>query len=147
MIHLDELIYNAITSDATIMEAVGGRVVSTCFEVSPDEKDNTQLPCIIVMDNGFTNAQEDKDCDWESEEDRVQASVEIDAVSPREVRQLTLMVRQAVTSLIESMVEDDEDVPTLESLSSDGIAWDWLKPCYHSTLTYQCLIPNDYEQD
>ena len=147
MIHLDELIYNAITSDATIMEAVGGRVVSTCFEVSPDEKDNTQLPCIIVMDNGFTNAPEDKDCDWESEEDRVQASVEIDASSPREVRQLTLMVRQAVTSLIETMVEDDEDVPTLESLSSDGIAWDWLKPCYHSTLTYQCLIPNDYEQD
>lgn len=147
MIHLDELIYNAITSDVTIMEAVGGRVVSTCFEVSPDEKDNTQTPCIIVMDNGFTNAPEDKDRDWESEEDRVQASVEIDASSPREVRQLTLMVRQAVTSLILSMVEDDEDVPTLESLSSDGIAWDWLKPCYHSTLTYQCLIPNDYEQD
>ena len=51
MIALDEIIYNALRADADLMTAVGGRIVSTCFEVSPDEQDNTPLPCIIVMDD------------------------------------------------------------------------------------------------
>ena len=40
---LDQILFDALKGDAALMEAVGGRVVSTCFEVGPDEMDNTPL--------------------------------------------------------------------------------------------------------
>ena len=51
MKQVDEIIYDAIRADSALMEAIGNRVVSTCFEVSPDEKDNTPVPYIIVTDD------------------------------------------------------------------------------------------------
>ena len=68
---LDQILFDALKGDAALMEAVGDRVVSTCFEVGPDEMDNTPLPCIIVTDDGWQNQQESKDTMWESMEDRV----------------------------------------------------------------------------
>lgn len=145
MIAVDELLYNALKADADIMQAVSGRIVSTCFEVGPDEDDNTPLPCIIITDDGLQNAPEDKDYTWESDEDRVQASVEVDAESPKAVKQLMRMCRKAIADYIRELNDDGEEVPILESVQSNGIAWDWMKPCYHSTITYNCLIKNEYE--
>ena len=88
MIALDEILFNALRYDAVLMEDVGGRIVSTCFEVGPDEVDNTPLPCIIVMDDGLQNNPDTKDCEWEAYEDRVTASVEVDAESPKAVKAL-----------------------------------------------------------
>ena len=147
MTALDELIYQAITADTDLMEAVGNRVRSTCFEVSPDEQDNTPLPCIIVMDDGLQNQPDTKDSEWEGSEDRVTASVEIDATSPRQVKQLIRRVRHAVAAYIGTLADGGEEVPYLENIQSSGIDWDWMKPCYHSTVTYNCIIPNEYEQD
>jgi hypothetical protein len=28
-------------------------------------------------------------------------------------------------------------------VQTNGIAWDWMKPCYHSTITYQCDVVNE----
>ena len=58
---IDEILYDALRADESLMEAVGGRIVSTCFEVGPDGKDNTPLPCIIVTDDNFQNMPETKD--------------------------------------------------------------------------------------
>ena len=127
-LELDELFFNALMADADLVLAVGGRIESTCFEVSPDEQDNTPLPCII---------------EWESTIDRVQASIEVDAKSPKEVKALIGMVRKAVANYIESLADKDEYVPYLVSVQTNGVAWDWMKPCYHSTITYQCDIENN----
>ena len=143
MTALDEILYNALKADETLMQAVGDRIVSTCFEVGPDEQDNTQLPCIIVTDDGIQNTPDTKDCNWEASEDRVQASVEVDGRSPKEVKQLQQMCRQVIADYIRTMANNDEEIPYLESLQSNGIAWDWMKPCYHSTLTYNCIIDNE----
>lgn len=143
MIALDEILYNALRSDAVLMEDVGGRIVSTCFEVGPDEVDNTPLPCIIVMDDGLQNNPDTKDCEWEAYEDRVTASVEVDAESPKAVKALIRKVRHAIADYIQTMYNEGEVIPELESIVSNGIAWDWMKPCYHSTLTYNCII--EYE--
>ena len=145
MVAVDELLYNALKADADIMQAVGGRIVSTCFEVGPDEDDNTPLPCIIITDDGLQNTPEDKDYTWESDEDHVQASVEVDAESPKVVKQLMRMCRKAIANYIRELDDDDKEVPILESVQSNGIGWDWLKPCYHSTITYNCIIENDNE--
>lgn len=143
MIALDEILYNALRSDAELMQAVGGRIASTCFEVGPDEQDNTDLPCIIVTDDHFQNIPETKDTEWESCDDRVQASIEVDAKSPKQVKQLRSKARHAVATYIRTMAQNGGEVPYLESLSGNGTAWDWMKPCYHSTLTYNCIIDNE----
>ena len=143
MLELDEILYNAIRADADIMAAVDGRVESTCFEVSPDEQDNTPLPCIIVTDDGLTNNPGTKDTEWESDEDRVQASIEVDAESPKAVKQLLRMVRRAVANHIAQMADNDEDIPCLQSVQTSGVALDWMKPCYHETITYQCDVQNE----
>lgn len=143
MIALDEILFNALRSDAVLMEDVGGRIVSTCFEVGPDEVDNTPLPCIIVMDDGLQNNPDTKDCEWEAYEDRVTASVEVDAESSKAVKALIRKVRHAIADYIQTLYNEGEEIPKLESIVSNGIAWDWMKPCYHSTLTYNCIIENE----
>lgn len=139
MKQVDEIIYDAIRADEELTTAISGHVVSTCFEVSPTDADNTPLPYIIVTDDGFQNQVESKDDGWEGTEDRVSVGVEVAAESPQEVKRLIKMVRQAVASYIEQMYDDGEDTPELDSLSSDGLAWDWSKPCYYQRLTYQCI--------
>ena len=139
MKQVDEIIYDAIRADEELMTAISGHVVSTCFEVSPTDADNTPLPYIIVTDDGFQNQVESKDDGWEGTEDRVSVGVEVAAESPQDVKRLIRMVRQAVASYIDQMYDDGEDIPELDSLSSDGLAWDWTKPCYYQRLTYQCI--------
>ena len=134
---VDKIIYNAIQADADLMTTIGSRVVSTCYEVPPTEEDNTPLPFIIVTDDGFQNQQTTKDCVWEAAEDRVQVGVEVAAASPNEVKDIIKQVRKAVEQYVATMYQQGEDIPQLDSLSSDGLAWDWMKPCYYQRLTYQ----------
>jgi hypothetical protein len=158
MLELDEIFYAALTADTTIAEACGyvaqtqstpgkpARIYSTCVEVPPTEKDNTSLTYIIIMDEGLQNEKTTKDDVWDSEDDRVQASVQISAKSPKEVKRLTRLCRKAIADYIATM---EGDKPYLQSLTTDGTAWDWTKPCYYKTLTYQCDVTNtnDDEQD
>ena len=144
---VDEIIYDAICADTALMEAIGSRVVSTCFEVPPAEADNTPLPNIIVTDDGFQNQVGSKDCVWESGEDRVQATVDVAADSPKEVKRLIRMVRRAIENQIILMSANNERIPELESLSSGELAWDWMKPCYYQQITYQCTVPSETDID
>jgi hypothetical protein len=144
---VDEIIYDAICADTALMEAIGSRVVSTCFEVPPAEADNTPLPNIIVTDDGFQNQVGTKDCVWESGEDRVQVTVDVAADSPKEVKRLISKVRRAVENYIILMSATDGCIPELDSLSSNGIAWDWMKPCYYQQITYQCTVPSETDID
>ncbi len=147
MKQVDEIIYDAICADAALMEAIGNRVVSTCFEIPPTDEDNTPLPNIIITFDGFQNLEDTKDDLWEGSDDRVQVGVDVAASSPDEVKQLIRSVRRAVNAYIYQMKEDDEEVPHLESLTSDGIQWDWMKPCYYQRLNYQCTTQSDIEDE
>lgn len=142
MIQLDEILYNAVQADAALMEAVGGRVVSTCFEVSPDDKDNTPLPCIIINDNGRQAQPETKDSCWLLSEWKVQADIEVDAESPKDVDRIIEMCNRAVAAYVATL--DYADTPQLDSIQTAGKAWDWMKPCYHDRLIYQCIVYQKY---
>lgn len=147
------MFYHALKADQQLMAAVSGRVKSTCFEVSPEEIDNTPTPCLIVGDDGLQNDDTTKDTEWESEEDRVQASVEIDADSPKEVKRLLLMVRRAIARYMTGVVATESQqtgdaMPELIGVQTSGVAWDWMKPCYHETISYQCVVENHlYDED
>lgn len=147
MKELDEILYDALKADTEFMEAVSNRIKSTCFEVSPDEKDNTPLPCIIVTDDGWQNVPGTKDSVWESEEDTVTASVEVDAKSPKQVKQLVKKVRHAIANYIATIASSGEDIPCLDSVQSEGIDWDWKKPCYYEIVSFTCKIDNNYAEE
>ena len=156
MKQVDEIIYDAIKANTDLMAqlayqkpdgSTGYAVVSTCFEVPPDELDNTPLPNIIITDDGFQNQQTTKDCVWEAAEDRVQVGVDVAATSPDEVKALIRKVRRAVEQYVATMYGNGEDIPELESLSSDGLAWDWMKPCYFQRLTYSCTTQSDIDNE
>ena len=154
---LAEIFYDAITADEIIMEAVkyttpqgttAYAIVNTCFEVPPGELDNTPLPNIIITNDGFQNNQSTKDCVWEADEDVVVASVDIAANSPSEVDSLVAKVRKAIDTYITTMYTNGNAIPELQpgSPSSQGIEWDWMKPCYYQKITYQC-ITEKYTED
>ena len=147
MKQVDEIIYDAIKTDAALMEAVGNRVVSTCFEIPPTDEDNTPLPNIIITDDGFQNQQTTKDCLWEAAEDRMQVGVEVAATSPNEVKTLIKKVRRAIENHVVLLYRDGEEIPELDSLTSDGLAWDWTKPCYYQRLNYQCITKADTDDE
>ena len=156
MKQLDEIIYDAIKADESLIAKLayttpqGGTayaVRSTCFEVPPDELDKTPVPYVVIHDDGFQNQQTTKDCVWEALEDQVQATVEIAADSPEEVKQLIKDVRKAVESYVVTLYSSGEDIPELLSLTSDGIDWDWTKPCYYSHLVYQCITNTDTDDE
>ena len=149
MKNLDEIIYLAIKADDALMEAIGGRVESTCFEVSPDEPDNTPVPYLIVTDDGLKSSQPTKDDVWEGDgsDDQVQASVIIAGREPREVQRLTRMVRRAVRSYVCDMCDQGEEIPTLNALTASQLSWDWEKPCYYREVNYQCTVPTNFEDE
>ena len=84
---------------------------------------------------------------WEAAEDRVQVGVDVAASSPDEVKQIVRKVRKAVETYIGTLYAQGEVIPELENLSSDGIAWDWMKPCYYQRLNYQCITNADIEDE
>ena len=147
MLRLDKIFFDAITADAELMLAVGGRVKSTCFEVSPDEKDNTPLPYILIMDEGKRPAQTTKDDEWMPSQWRVGAGVEVGAKSPNEVDALVMKARKAIAGYISTLAEQGEEIPYLNEgfPQTQGVAWDWTKPCYFDVAHYQCDI--DYIDD
>ena len=147
MKQVDEIIYDALKADDAIMELVGERIVSTCFEVSPTEADNTPLPNIIVTYDGMQNQISTKDELWEADEDLVMVSVDVAATSPDEVKTLVRKCRIAIKSYIGTMDTSGYEIPELESLTSNGLDWDWLRPCYYQRLTYQCIVPSDVDED
>ena len=150
MLRLDKLIFDAIVADEDLMQAVGGRVKSTCFEVSPDEQDNTPLPYIIVIDEGKAPAQTTKDDEWMPSQWRVGAGVEIGAKSPNEVDDLMMKAMKAIAEYISTIADQGEEIPWLNEgfPQTQGVQWDWTKPCYWDIAHYQCDIDyNDDEQD
>ena len=150
MLRLDKIFFDAITADAELMQAVGGRVKSTCFEVSPEEQDNTPLPYIVIRDLGKQPAQTTKDDEWMPSQWRVGAGVEVGASSPNEVDALVMKAMKAIANHISTLASQGEEIPYLNEgfPQTQGVDWDWTKPCYWDLAQYQCDIDyNDDEQE
>lgn len=161
MLRLDKLLFDAITSDSELMEICGyvapsssdpgkpARIKSTCFEVSPEETDNTPLPYITIIDEGKAPAQTTKDDTWMPYQWRVGAGVEVGAKSPNDVDAIMMKAIKAVADYVQTL--QGVDIPYLNEgfPQTKGISWDWTKPCYWDIAHYQCDIDytTDDEQD
>lgn len=151
MQRLGKIIFDALCANNKLVQIVGGRIKSTCFEVPPMEQDNTPLPYIIITDDGLSAAQTTKDNEWMPYLFRVNVGVEIGAASSNEVWDIELKVMKAIADHMQNLAEQGIDTPYLNEVypQTEGIAWDWTKPCYFDTIHYQCDIENtnDDEQE
>jgi hypothetical protein len=160
MLRLDKILFDAITADAELMAICGyeapsedypqgkpARIKSTCFEVSPEEQDNTPLPYILILDEGKQPAQTTKDDEWMPSQWRVGAGVEVGAKSPNEVDALVMKAMKAIADYISNLADQGEEIPYLNEgfPQTQGVAWDWTKPCYFDVAHYQSDI--DYYDD
>ena len=145
MLRLDKIFFDAITADAELMQAVGGRVKSTCFEVSPDEQDNTPLPYIVIRDLGKQPSQTTKDDEWMPSQWNVGAGIEVGAASPNEVDALVMKAMKAIANHISTLASQGEEIPYLNEgfPQTQGVDWDWTKPCYWDLAQYQCYVTNE----
>ena len=136
---LTDILLAAIEANEELVALTGSRVFDTCNEVpSWVDKDNTQLPYLVVVENGSQNDQATKDSVWESDTDHCNASIIICAETPDKVRSMRRKVRKAVKDYIVSMAEQGETIPYLTASSNEGVAWDDMKPCYNDAIHYQC---------
>ena len=151
MQRLGKIIFDALCANSELVQIVGGRIKSTCFEVPPMEQDNTPLPYIIITDDGMSPSQTTKDNEWMPYLFRVNVGVEIGATSSNEVWDIELKVMKSIADHMESLAGQGIDTPYLNEgyPQTEGIAWDWTKPCYFDTIHYQCDVENtnDDEQE
>ena len=149
---LDANFLDAIESNATIMEMIGGRRWCTSAPM-PEEQfiDNVEVPYIIVNYDGFTNDNETKDDPFDSGDDKVNIRVTIAAKNQEQLADLASRVRRAVHSYLTEHA-DDYGMPTGTTPSGGRKYYDEDKPCYVMDLTWQCdatfnLNDEDDEQD
>ena len=162
MLRLDKLLFDALTADSELMAICGyvaptqsdpgkpARIKSTCFEVSPDAQDNTPTPYIIIMDEGKQPAQTTKDDEWMPSQWRLNAGVEVAAKTPNDVDAIVMKVMKAIADYMSTLACQGEDIPYLNEgfPQTQGVAWDWEKPCYFDVAHYQCDVNyNDDEQE
>ena len=149
MLRLDKIFFEAIAADADLMQAVGGRVKSTSFEVSPTEQDDTPLPYIVIRDFGKHPSQTTKDDGWMPYRWSASAGIEVAAVSPNDVDSISIKVMQAIANHIQALASQGKDIPYLDEgfPQTQGVDWDWTKPCYFDVVHYQCDVENTNDDD
>ena len=138
----DKVFYNALRSNADLMEQVGGRIESTSIPVPDDEFENTPVPYVIITFDGLQNDGFTKDNSFEGDTDRVQVGIVVVADTRDDLGDIMQAIRAIIIAYFEdgkNHTYDDYDlVPNSYTFSAGQIGYDPDKPCYYQTLTYNC---------
>ena len=154
MSHKTGIIFNeALRHCDAFVSATGGRIYFTSNEVSPLDRDNTPLPYVVLTLDSVVNHQGTKDS-WEGDTDMATLTLEVNAKNSEQVAELTDMARDAVVDYFDAVVSEEveteyADLVPLDiiSLSSNGIHWDFRKPCYYTELTWACDVKRDFKKE
>ena len=133
----------AIQSNASLMQKIGGRLYGTAIPLPDEESDNVPVPYVIVTFNGLNNQNETKDDVYESNYDTVNIGVEVTGETINDLHELTQAVRDTILSYFRS----HETAVSDYTFSADAIQYDSLKPCYWQTLRYQCEVENNIKDN
>lgn len=135
----DLLFFNAIKSNATLMEAISNRLYNTAIPLPDDDADNVPAPYVILTFDGLQNDQSSKD-GYESEDDAVTISILVVATDRPSLGELTNAIRTTIREYFENVDPEDEDdeAPYDYQFSASQVAYDSSKPAHFQTLTYQC---------
>lgn len=138
----DKVFYNALRSNAALMNMVGGRIESTSIPVPDEQLNNEPVPYIIITFDGLQNEGFTKDNSYEGDTDKVQVSIDVAAQTRDELGDIMQAIRETVIAYFEDdeghAWDDYEYIPSNYTLTASPIAYDSMKPCYYQTLTYNC---------
>ena len=141
----DSIFVDALKSNSTLVESVGGRIYGTAIPMPDEDADNVPVPYLIVTFDGLNNDVDSKDDEMESDTDKVNISIEVVGETLAKLHELTQAVRDTVRDYLDTI---DTDI-TEYQFGAQAIQYDSLKPCYWQVLTYQCDVENlmNDEQD
>ena len=141
----DSIFVDALKSNSTLVESVGGRIYGTAIPLPDEDADNVPVPYLIVTFDGLNNDVDSKDDEMESDTDKVNISIEVVGKTLAKLHELTQAVRDTVRDYLAT---NDTDI-TEYQFGAQAIQYDSLKPCYWQVLTYQCDVENlmNDEQD
>lgn len=141
----DSIFVDALKSNSTLVESVGGRIYGTAIPLPDEDADNVPVPYLIVTFDGLNNDVDSKDDEMESDTDKVNISIEVVGETLAKLHELTQAVRDTVRDYLAT---NDTDI-TEYQFGAQAIQYDSLKPCYWQVLTYQCDVENlmNDEQD
>ena len=138
----DKVFYNALRSNAALMNMVGGRIESTSIPVPDEQLDNEPVPYIIITFDGLQNEAFTKDNSYEGDTDKVQVSIGVAAQTRDELGDIMQAIRETVVAYFEDdeghAWDDYQYIPINYTLTASAIGYDSMKPCYYQTLTYDC---------
>lgn len=138
----DKVFYNALRSNATLMERVGGRIESTSIPVPDDKFLDTPVPYIIITFDGLQNEGFTKDNSYEGDQDKVQVSIEVAADTRDDLGEIMQTIRETIIEYFEDddghAWDDYQYIPTNYTFTASPVGYDSMKPCYYQTLTYNC---------
>ena len=141
----DSIFVDALKSNSTLVESVGGRIYGTAIPLPDEDADNAPVPYLIVTFDGLNNDVDSKDDEMESDTDKVNISIEVVGETLAKLHELTQAVRDTVRDYLAT---NDTDI-TEYLFGAQAIQYDSMKPCYWQVLTYQCDVENlmNDEQD
>lgn len=146
----DIIFVKAIQSDATLLGMLpAGDVYNTTIALPDEDLDNAQVPYVIVSYNGLNNDPSTKD-DYEGDTDTVTIGIQVTGRTRPELGAIAKRIRKAIRRFFTSLEETDECremIPYDYQFSASQVSYDPLKPCYWQTLTYQCDVMNDTEDE
>ena len=138
----DKVFYNALRSNAALMEQVGGRIESTSIPVPDEEFNNVPVPYVIITFDGLQNDGFTKDNDFEGNTDHVQVGIEVAADTRDELGDLMQAIRETVIAYFEDNEghawDDYQYIPSNYTFTASQVGYDSMKPCYYQTLNYNC---------
>lgn len=138
----DKVFFNALKSNAQLVQDVGGRIYSTAIPTPDDELLNEPVPYIIVTYDGLQNEGWTKDNSFEGNNDKVNIGILVAAEDRESLGVLMEDIRKTVIEYFEDTVghvkEDYDLVPDEYSLTASAIQYDSLKPCFWQSLNYAC---------
>ena len=138
----DKVFYNALRSNADLMEQVGGRIESTSIPVPDEEFEATPVPYIIITFDGLQNEGYTKDNSFEGETDKVQVGIEVAANTRDDLGEIMQAIRETIIEYFEDTDghawDDYQYIPTNYTLTASAIGYNGDKPCYYQTLIYNC---------
>ena len=138
----DKVFFNALKSNAQLVQDVEGRIYSTAIPTPDEEFLNEPVPYIIITFDGLQNEGWTKDNSYEGNNDKVNIGILVAAEDRESLGALMEDIRKTVIEYFEDTVghtkEDYELVPDEYSLTASAIQYDSLKPCFWQSLNYAC---------
>lgn len=134
----DKFFYNALRNSADVIKVTEGRIFNPAREEIDEEED--KIPYLILSLDGVQNEAIDEDSAGEGRVDTDTLSLLCVANSRSGLADLTELVRKTLRKAL--LAFGDDEVAeygcsiTDYKFSAGAVQFDFMKPCYFQTLTY-----------